>query len=136
MPQQHRCEAKERGWLGLHAVACLTYVCRYQGLSGDVTCIGLARKYMYIYVYTAYTAYKCRVGQNPFVHTVYTWYLWQGKHQICVHIRCVYTIMANPSDAVYAPVIVEGALLSCSASVRVWGVFSPLAVQCTGWGCR
>jgi hypothetical protein len=38
----------------------------------------------------------CRAGQNH-VHTAYTQYFWQGNHQIYGHIRCIYTILANPS---------------------------------------
>jgi len=69
---------------------------------------------------------KCRVGQNriyalymtvcmvisllnfPFIHriyrvgqkhtyTVYIPYFWQGNHHIYGHIRCIYTVLANPS---------------------------------------
>ena len=37
-----------------------------------------------------------RVGQNH-IYTVYIRYFWQGKHQIYGHIRCIYTVLANPS---------------------------------------
>ena len=39
---------------------------------------------------------KCRVGQNH-IYTVYIRYFWQGNHQIYGHIRCIYTVLANPS---------------------------------------
>ena len=37
-----------------------------------------------------------RVGQNR-IYTVYIWYFWQGNHQIYGYIRCIYTVLANPS---------------------------------------
>jgi hypothetical protein len=37
----------------------------------------------------------CRVGQNH-IYTVHIWYFWQGNHQIYGHIRCIYTVLANP----------------------------------------
>jgi hypothetical protein len=43
------------------------------------------------------SSHKCRVGQNH-TYTVYTWYFWQGNHQIYGHIRCVYTVLANPTQ--------------------------------------
>jgi hypothetical protein len=36
-----------------------------------------------------------RVGQNH-IYTVYIRYFWQGNHQIYGHIRCIYTVLANP----------------------------------------
>jgi len=36
-----------------------------------------------------------RVGQNH-IYTVYVRYFWQGYHQIYGHIRCIYTVLANP----------------------------------------
>jgi hypothetical protein len=35
-----------------------------------------------------------RVGQNH-THTVRVQYLWQGRHQIYGHIRCINTVLAN-----------------------------------------
>jgi len=37
-----------------------------------------------------------RVGQNH-IYTVYIRYFWQGNHQIYGHIRCISTVLANPS---------------------------------------
>jgi hypothetical protein len=37
------------------------------------------------------------VGQNH-IYTVYTRYFWQGNHRLYGHIRCIYTVLANPSD--------------------------------------
>jgi len=37
-----------------------------------------------------------RVGQNH-VYTVYIRYFWQGNHQIYGLIRCIYTVLANPT---------------------------------------
>jgi len=36
-----------------------------------------------------------RVGQNH-IYTVHIRYFWQGNHQIYGHIRCIYTVLANP----------------------------------------
>ena len=36
-----------------------------------------------------------RVGQYP-TYTVYIRYFWQENHQIYSHIRCIYTVLANP----------------------------------------
>jgi len=38
----------------------------------------------------------CRAGQNH-IYTVYIRYFWQGNHQIYGHIRCIYTVLANPT---------------------------------------
>ena len=43
-----------------------------------------------------------RVGQNHTfigIYGVYIWYFWQENHQIYVHIRCIYTVLANPRYA-------------------------------------
>jgi len=45
---------------------------------------------------TSCDAHTCRVGQNH-IYTVYIRYFWQVNHQIYGHIRCVYTVMANPT---------------------------------------
>jgi len=39
--------------------------------------------------------YMCRVGQNH-IYTVCIRYFWQGNHHIYGHIRCIYTVLANP----------------------------------------
>jgi len=39
--------------------------------------------------------HMCRVGQNH-IYTVFIRYFWQGNHQIHGHIRCIYTVLANP----------------------------------------
>jgi len=36
-----------------------------------------------------------KVGQNH-IYTVYIRYFWQGNHRIYGHIRCIYTVLANP----------------------------------------
>jgi succinate dehydrogenase flavin-adding protein (antitoxin of CptAB toxin-antitoxin module) len=38
----------------------------------------------------------CRVGQNH-IYTVYIRCFWQKNHQIYGHIRCIYTVLANPT---------------------------------------
>jgi len=37
-----------------------------------------------------------RVGQDH-IYTVYIRYFWQGNHQICGHIRCICTVLADPT---------------------------------------
>jgi len=37
-----------------------------------------------------------RVGQNH-IYTVYIRYFWQRNHQIYGHLRCIYTVLANPT---------------------------------------
>jgi hypothetical protein len=52
-------------------------------------------KYTVIYgIYTVYLA-----GKPPDIrsYTVYIRYTWQGNHQIYGHIRCIYTILVNPT---------------------------------------
>jgi len=39
-----------------------------------------------------------RVGQNH-INTVYIRHFWQGNYQIYGHIRCIYTVLANPIHA-------------------------------------
>ena len=45
----------------------------------------------------------CRVGQNH-IYTVYIRYIWQGNHQIYGHIRCIYTVLANPNYVTFCDV--------------------------------
>ena len=42
------------------------------------------------------TSLTSRVGQNN-IYTVYIRYFWQGNHRIYGHIRCIYTVLANPT---------------------------------------
>jgi hypothetical protein len=55
-----------------------------------------------------------RVGQNH-IYTVYIQYFWQGNHQICGHIRRIYTVLANPAYTLpdsyvhSAPILVQHA---------------------------
>jgi len=42
------------------------------------------------------STHRFRVGQNH-IYTVYIRYFWQGNHQIYGHIRCIYTVLANPT---------------------------------------
>jgi hypothetical protein len=45
-----------------------------------------------------------RIGQNH-IYTVYIRYFWQGYHQIYGHIRCIYTVLANPTYGSGQPVL-------------------------------
>jgi len=41
-----------------------------------------------------------RAGQNynyNIIYTVYIRYLWQGNQQMYGHMRCIYTVLANPT---------------------------------------
>jgi len=42
-----------------------------------------------------------RVGQNH-IFTVYLRYFWYGNHQTYSHLWCIYTVLANPTYAVYS----------------------------------
>ena len=40
-----------------------------------------------------------RFGQNHVhINTVYIGIFWQGNHQMYCHIRCIYTVLANPQQ--------------------------------------
>ena len=47
-----------------------------------------------------YAVYIRRVGQNH-IYTVCIRYFWQGNHHIYSHIRCIYTVLANPIYTVF-----------------------------------
>jgi len=53
----------------------------------------------------------CRVGQNH-IYTVHIRYLWQGNHQIYGHIRCIYTVLANPTYLHAELPFIKGLLIS------------------------
>jgi hypothetical protein len=38
---------------------------------------------------------------EPHIYTVYIRYFWQGNHQTYGHIRCIYTVLANPTHMTY-----------------------------------
>jgi hypothetical protein len=46
--------------------------------------------------------FMLRVGQNH-IYTVYVRYLWQGDYHIYGHIRCIYTVLANPTHIYGSP---------------------------------
>ena len=45
---------------------------------------------------TVYALHIYKVGQNH-IYTVFLRYFWQENHQIYGHIRCIYTVLANPT---------------------------------------
>ena len=53
-------------------------------------------QHVYLCMYMCVCCVVCRVGQN-YIYTVYIRYFWQGNHQIYGHLRCIYTVLANPS---------------------------------------
>ena len=70
-----------------------------------------------------------RVGQNHiyigwartiyfYVSTVYIRYFWQGNHHTCGHIRCVYTVLANPG--VYIQYYWHGNHQIFGVYIRLW----------------
>jgi hypothetical protein len=65
-------------------------------------CVQHAQTVYVLFVWLVRTVYICRIwpyicrdGQNH-IYTVYIRYFWQGNHQIYGHIRCIYTVLANP----------------------------------------
>ena len=56
---------------------------------------------LYTHVYThTYIWQTCRVGQNH-ICTVYIRYFWHGNYEKYGHIRCIYTVLANPTNMTY-----------------------------------
>jgi len=53
----------------------------------------------------------CKVGQNH-IYTVYVRYFWQRNHLIYGHIRCIYTVLANPTNVEFlaGPIYCHGNL--------------------------
>ena len=47
-----------------------------------------------------------RVGQNH-IYTVCIRYFWQGFHHIYGHIRCIYTVLANPTNTTHNVIRVD-----------------------------
>ena len=43
-------------------------------------------------------------------------YLWQGNHQIYGHIRCIYTVLANPTHSNHLPAEALSPLVYCAAN--------------------
>jgi len=73
------------------------------------------------------------VGQNP-IYTVYIYTVfWQGNHRIYGHIRCIYTVLANPTDmlqisqASWLSVSLANVLCACVAVLSVPVRGPPLA---------
>jgi len=50
---------------------------------------------VYIRLWPVLCTYISRVGQNH-IYTVCIRYFWQENHRIYDHIRCIYTVLANP----------------------------------------
>jgi len=61
-----------------------------------------------------------RVGQNH-IYTVYIRYFWQGNHQIYGHIRCIYTVLANPIKLLNAFAYTEDGATCCP----IFGSYPP-----------
>ena len=68
-----------------YALAQLRAACRFRCVSDGEALLAVGMADML----------ACRVGQTH-AYTVFVRYFWQGNHQIYVHIRCIYTVLANP----------------------------------------
>jgi len=62
----------------------------------------------------------CRFGQNH-IYTLCIPYFWQGNHQIYGHLRCIYTVLANPVDVVTCPKMVpqQRQLFLCTKAFKI-----------------
>jgi len=60
------------------------------GTCTDRLLLRILASYMYLIM--------LRVSQNH-ICKVYIRFFWQGNHQIYGHIRCIYTVLANPNNA-------------------------------------
>jgi len=49
---------------------------------------------------------------EPYIYTVYVRYFWQRNHLIYGHIRCIYTVLANPTHVLCAHV--------CEVATQLW----------------
>jgi hypothetical protein len=72
----------------------------------------------------------CRVGQNH-IYTVYIRYFWQENHQIYGHIRCIYTVLANPEHVYYKATDIY---LSSSTSNSSNALLVPMV--CLAWSYK
>ena len=49
------------------------------------------------YIYTLYVRFLGReITRYTVIYGEHIRFLWQGNHQIYGHIRCIYTVLANP----------------------------------------
>jgi len=62
-----------------------------------------------LYIYGSYrvlanpthaSCFASCLGLARTIYTVYIRYFWQGNHRIYGHIRCIYTVLANPSHVI------------------------------------
>ena len=60
---------------------------------------------MYMYVYDVCI---CMYVYVYIIYTVYIRCFWQENHQIYGHIRCIYTVLANPINALFNLCVVPG----------------------------
>jgi len=68
---------------------------------------------------------KARVGQNH-IYTMYIRYFWQGNHHTYGHIRCVYTVLANPRQGASSKSCQSRDTISFSAScLKIQPILDP-----------
>ena len=73
------------------------------------------------------TICMCRVGQNH-IYTVCIRYFWQGNHHIYGHIRCIYTVLANPMYVAQAyPACIP---IHCSLHPTQLGLARTVYIRC------
>jgi hypothetical protein len=60
------------------------------------------------------TKHLSRVGPEPYIYSVYTVFL-QENHQIYGHIRCIYTVLANPTH-------IPTACYGLQSTGQAWGI--------------
>ena len=74
-----------------------TYIRCIYGIFGRdfINGVELARN-IYIRYFWQKFHQRWRIGQNH-IYTVYIRYFWQGNCQIYGHMRCIYTVLANPT---------------------------------------
>jgi hypothetical protein len=103
-------------------------------------CLLTIALYPISYILKSYILYLkcpiCRVGQNH-IYTVYVRYFWQGNYQIYGHIRCIYTVLANPIHTVFLAENSQNAgsytvYIHCSSQPYVSGC-QALSHTCPGW---
>jgi len=93
-------------------------------------CWGLTSCHHFSAVYCMIDMLMPRVGQNH-IFTVYLRYFWYGNHQTYSHLWCIYTVLANPTYAVYS---MANMLMLILSSFLLCATFS---VPCIAWShCR
>jgi len=78
----------------LHSIAVALWT---GSLAGNLACMISAYK-LGLYWHPLLHSIVDKAWGRTHIYTVYIRYFWQGNHQIYGHIRCIYTVLANPMD--------------------------------------